>query len=395
MADETRNIVVLGASFAGLSAAHYMCRHTLPKLQNVKGVKYVLHLVDQSTHFWWHNSAPRAIVSVQEMQHKDTFVPIMDGFKQYSNLKDSFVFHQGTVNSLDTASRKVSINKTEGGEESLEYYALIIATGVKSPTPLTTFHGDHTVSQKALEEMNQKLKTAKEIVVAGGGPIGVETAGELGAHLKGQAKITLVAGSDKLLPVLRKALADKAGKLLEKFGVKVLYNVKVQATEPSTDGKTTVKLDNGDSISADVYIPAVGVEPNTSFLPANLKGDRGFIKTNAKTMRVDDAGSRVYALGDVAAVDKGGVLNMFNTVPVWGANFTHDLLSDAKAGTVAEKSYQIKWPETQLVPVGAKTGVGAVNGWSLPGFAVSMMKGKDYMLSRMPGVTQGEQWSKA
>lgn len=392
---ETRNIVILGASAGGLSAAHYIARHTLPKLANSKDAKYVVHLVDPSTHYWWHIAAPRAIVSVKEMKHSDTFVPIMDGFKQYSNLKDSIVFHQGEATGLDTTARTVSIKTHEGNAETLEYYALIIGTGIRSPTPLTTLHGEHTISQKALEEMNEKLASAKDIVVGGAGPIAVETAGELGDHYKGKAKITLLAASDKLLPILSKSRADKAAKMLESAGVTVKYKTRVEGTEETLDGKTSIKLDNGETMTADVYIPATGVKPNTEFLPAELKQSNGYVKTNPQTLRVDDAGPRVYAVGDVAGVDKGGHLNMFNTIPVFGANMNHDLFADAKVGTVAEKQYHFKETETQLVPVGMKTGVGAFNGWGLPGFMVKQVKGKDYMTRMMPDITQGKKWAKA
>ena len=389
-------LVILGASFGGLSAAHYLAKHVLPQLQKAKDVKYELHLVDQSTHFWWHIGAPRAIVSVKEMKHSDTFFPIMDGFKQYSNLKDSIHFHHGSIAGLDTETRQVSINPAAGGEvEKLDYYALIIATGIRSTTPLTTFQGDYTVSQRALEEMNAKLTTAKTIVVGGGGPIAVETAGELATHLKGKAKITVVAGGTKLLPILRESLSQKAQKQLEKNGVSVRYGVKVQNSKVTSDGKTEVILENGETLSADVYIPAVGVTPNTEFLPTVLKGTNGYIKTNPHTLRVDEAGTRVYAVGDVAGVDKGGVLNFFNSFPVAAANISHDLLTDAKVGNVAEKKYQRKDAESQLVPVGAKTGVGAFNGFKMPGFAVSQIKGKDYMVKTIPDWTEGKKWQKA
>lgn len=378
---ETRNIVILGASFAGLMSAHYIIKHTLPQLSKAK---------DPSTHFWWHIAAPREIVSSKELSHNKCFVPIMDGFKQYSHLKDSIKFHHGEATGLDTEARIVSW-KPAGSDatESLSYYALVLATGIKSPTPLTTLHGDHTISIKALDEMNKKLATAQTVVIGGGGPVGVETAGEIGNALQGKAKITLVAGGNKLLPVLRRSLSEKAGKQLEKIGVKLLYNVKVEGYEEAADGKTSVKLSNGESILADVYIPAVGVTPNTQFLPSTLKADSGYIKTNPTTLRVDEAGPRVYALGDVGGYDKGGVLCLQAALPTFGANFSHDVLADAKAGSVPEKKFTRKDAETQVVPVGAKTGVGAFNGWQLPGFAVSMIKGKDYMLKMMPETTQG------
>ncbi|USW48082.1 Putative FAD/NAD(P)-binding domain, FAD/NAD(P)-binding domain superfamily [Septoria linicola] len=386
-----KNIVVLGASFAGLATAHHICKHLLPKLK-ASGDKYVLHLVDPSTHFWWHIAAPRQICSVDEISLEQSFVPIKDGFKQYGNLQESIVFHQATATALDTHNRTVSLSKPDGSTESLSYWSLIISTGVSTPTPLTGFVGDHTVSQKALRETNTKLKTAKDIVVSGGGPVGVEIAGELGAHFGSKAKVTLVTAGEKLLPVLNETRAKKAETLLKRLNVNVLYNTKVSGTKDLGNGQTEVLLSNGKPLTADVYIPAFGVTPNTEWLPKDLKNDRGFVATNEQTLRVDKAGVRVYSAGDVAGVDTGGVLNMYNSLPVLHANLDHDLLAEAKAGSVAEKTYSFQKKETQFVPVGAKTGVAAFNGWSVPGFVVAFAKGKDYMVSQMSGFTEGKKF---
>lgn len=394
---ETRNIVIVGANFAGLSAAHYILKHTLPQLAKSEGAKYVLHIVNESTHFWWHIGAPREIVSIKDAPHDKYFKPIMDGFKQYTQFKDSIVFHHASATGIDVTTRTLTY-KPSGGEtpESLPYYALVIATGIRSPTPATTLHGDHTISIKALEDLNTRLSSASEVIVGGGGPVAVETAGEIGAYLKGKARITLVAGSDKLLPVLRKALADKAQSQLEGLGVTVLYNTQVTSHSEAADGKTEVQLSNGNSMLADVYIPAVGVTPNTSFVPEALKQQGGWVDANPTTLRVDAAGPRVYALGDVAHVDNGGVLNLYNAVPVFGANFSHDVLKDAGVGSVpAERAYKRSDGETQLVPVGPKTGVGAFNGWKMPAFAVSFAKGKDYMAGQIPTIFEGKKYTKA
>ncbi|EME87534.1 uncharacterized protein MYCFIDRAFT_118732, partial [Pseudocercospora fijiensis CIRAD86] len=377
---ETRNIVVVGASFGGLGVAHYICKHILPKLRQSQDAKYVLHLIDPSTHFWWHIAAPRQIVSVKELTIEKSFVPIKDCFKQYPTLQDSIVFTQASATALNTQDRKLTITKADGSSETLDYYALVIATGVKTPTPLTGFHGNYTVSEQALKDMNAKLASAKEIVISGGGPVGVETAGEIATQYGSKAKITLIAGGDKLLPVLNKSRAEKAQRLLEKIGVKVVYGVKATGKNDTADGKTEVLLDNGKSMTADVYIPAYGVTPNTDWLPEELRGPKGYVATNAATLRVDKAGARVYAAGDVAGVDKGGVMAMNATIPILGSNMAHDLLEDAKAGTSPEKKYAFKEAETQVVPVGPKTGVAAFNGWGMPAFAVRLIKGKDYML---------------
>lgn len=394
MAAEKRNIIVLGASCAGLSAAHYIAKHTLPKLQAVKDAQYELHIVDPSTHFWWHIGAPREIVSVKEMPHEKYFIPIKDGFKQYSSLQNAIHFHQASATALDATARTVTVTPVgNGAPETIPYYALVIATGITSPTPLTTLHGEHTKSIQALEDANRKLATAKEVLIAGGGPVGVETAGEIAHYLK-NAHVTLVTSSDKLIPVFRKSRADKVHKMLEKAGVTVTYNAKIESATETEDGKTAVTLSNGRTHTVDFYIPAFGVKPNTDFLPATLKDDRGYVKTNAATLRVDGAGARVYAVGDVSGVDKGGVLKMFSSVPVWGANFNHDILGEAKVATIKEKTYTPKDDETQLVPIGPKGGVAAFMGWGMPSFILAQFKGKDYMAGSVSDFTEGKKWVK-
>lgn len=83
MSEKTiRNVVIIGAGYGGLSAAHYFMKHIYPALKK-GGNTYRLHIVDQSTHFWWHLTAVRAMVKTDLMPHSKTFVPIKNGFEQY------------------------------------------------------------------------------------------------------------------------------------------------------------------------------------------------------------------------------------------------------------------------------------------------------------------------
>lgn len=439
----TRNIVILGAGFAGQSAAHYYLRHIHPSLKLVQkeNANYKIILVDQSNQFWWHISAPRAMVSTKAMPHDKTFVPIMKGFEQYVSAKDAVEFKQANPVNIDTARRTVTVKSISGDSakdvnagmtdgdtngaatnpalvETISYYALVIATGTRTPTPVTSFHGDHTRSMRALDAMNERLATAKNVVIAGGGPVGVETAGEIGDAMNGSAgflkarpakepvKITLVAGGSKLLPVLRKGLSDKAEKFLNKVGVDVVYNAKVARVDmpEQEDGKTTVHFDGGsgrEPIQADVYISATGVTPNTEFVPKALLNERGYVKTNPSTLRVDEAGPRVYCLGDVGSYTRGGVLDLFSAAPALGSIIAFDLGVIPGTGQKAEgskgkgtKDFKTDTSESQLVPIGRKQGVGAFKGFKMPSRGVTMMKGKDYFLSTMKDTTWGNKYAK-
>ena len=414
---ETRNIVVVGAGFAGQGVAHYFMRHLLPMLKNdQKTIDYKVVIIDQSTHFWWHISAPRAIASTKSMPHNKTFIPIEEGFKQYGKDFDRISFHHAQPTMVDTQNRTITIkdvsknagatSNTPARTQTIPYHSLVIATGTMTPTPLTSFHGDHAKSMEALDDINKRLARAQSVIISGGGPVGVETAGEVGEALNGtnvssgkpKVKVTLITGSNKLLPVLGSKYADKADKALGKVGVNVRYNAKVAKVDLNTtdEKKTYIHLDNGETLEADVYIPATGVQPNTGFLPREILNEKGYVNTDPTTLRVNDAGERVYCVGDVGSYTRGGVLALMPAVPAVGANLGKDLGLTFSNSKVANRQYKPdNDSETQVVPVGSKGGVGAFKGFGMPSFAVKQIKGKDYMLSNMKKYTWGTQFAKA
>jgi NADH dehydrogenase FAD-containing subunit len=416
----TKNIIVLGASFAGLGSAHYLLKHVIPALPDK--ASYHVFIVDPSDTWFVRVAAPRGLVSEQLLPMEKFMLPIADGFKAYP--KECFTLVQGKATSMNTNDRTISLLRTDGASAVLNYHAVVIATGASSPSPILGVQDRHTQSVKAIEAFRKKLPEAKSIVIAGGGPAGVETAGEIGQFLNGTAgffasrpktiktKITLITADDKLLPVLRPAIANKAKKLLDRVGVDVKYGVKVASTVPELAGRldaqgglstllepTVVTLSNGETIEADLYIPATGLSPNTSWLPKDLLNERGQVDTNQKTLRVDKAGERVYAVGDVANYSVGGVMAMMDAIPTALTNIKRDLLHAAAAektgageisSTGKDREYANKFGESQLVPVGRTKGVGAIFGWELPGFMVWAIKGRDYLSSTFPGSLKGD-----
>ena len=400
----TETILILGGSFAGIGAAHYALRHTIPQLPKKDGITYTVTLVNPSKEFYWRIAGPRAVVSKTMVPPRKYLYPIEPGF---AYAKGSFHFVQGTATHVDTAGQTVSVS-TPSGQQSIQYAALIIATGFTTPSPLFTQPIDGPDLESVYNDFQKDLQTAKHVVIGGGGPVGVETAGEIAEFLNGKpgflssspkhyrTKVTLVCADKKMLPVLREAISKKAEKYLKRLGVDVLYNTKVVSATPNEDGKTPVQLGNGETIEADLYIDATGVRPNTSFLPKEWLDTRNRISSNPRTLRVDAAGPRVYALGDVGSYSRGGAMDLQDALPVVMTNLKTDLASHISGQAPGpDRLYTSNSKESQLVPVGTGKGVGAMMGWKLPSFFVWMIKGRDYMIGMLAVPTvNGDAWKK-
>ncbi|KAL0260341.1 hypothetical protein SLS55_004027 [Diplodia seriata] len=407
------NIVVLGASWAGLGATHYIMKHVLPTLPTRNGEKYHVYLVSPSTDFFFRVAAPRAVASSQLMPASKYFFPIGPGLDQYDSSKLTFLV--GAAADWDTASRTITI-RSDGKEQHLPYHALVVATGTRSPSALFSLqHGSSEETKDALKAAEARIKTAKSIFVGGGGPVGVETAGEIGEYLNGspgwfssgppknqKALITVSTADAKLLPALRPALAEKAERFLTRLGVAVKKNARVESTEENKDGTTTVTLSTGEVLTVDMYIAATGVAPNTEFVPKHLLNERGYLQTNATTLRVDEAGPRVFALGDVGTYSRGGIMDLDTSTPVVMTNLSRDLHAFAESGGEkldakakgADREYKPNLKETQLVPIGQSKGVGSIFGWKLPSFMVWLIKGREYFTNMGPPLVDGTKWKK-
>ncbi|KAI5275958.1 hypothetical protein E4T47_01074 [Aureobasidium subglaciale] len=152
----------------------------------------------------------------------------------------------------------------------------------------------------------------------------------VGSH-SGQAslkrKSLLIAGADKLLPTLGQGLSDWAVSPLKQVGVDVIYSFCTTSTKQAAYGTTLVYLDDDMTIECDLFIPAIGVRPNTAFVPKNLLNKKGYIKTNTSTLQVDEAGPCVYCVGDVESYTRGGLIDLIEAVLAAMTNLKRDLLA--------------------------------------------------------------------
>ncbi|KAF2867540.1 putative AMID-like mitochondrial oxidoreductase [Massariosphaeria phaeospora] len=419
-----KHIVILGGSYGGVSTAHNVLKHILPSLPDSS--TYQVVLVSTSSHAMCRPAAPRALISDEMFDQDRLFVSIPQQFAQY---KSGFRLVNGTATELRHDQRTVSVD-VAGTVEQIEYHAVVVATGSSTYSPLFGFNRDESFLRASWIAFREALPAAKSIVIAGGGPTGVEVAGELGEFLNGRAgwfsaklaqpkvAITLVSASAQLLPNMRPAIALKAEAYLAKVGVTVVKDARVKdvarqgSRAPADDAqqagtshgpgiddvaaKATLSLDNGTVIDADVYIPAFGARPNTAFVTdGSLLTADGRIATNPSTLRVDAAGPRVYAVGDASSYAQPSIHQTLAAIPVLTANIKRDLLAAAgKDAGGEDRAFREDTRETQLVPIGTSQGVGAVMGYQLPSFLVWLIKGRDYWLWTTGSLWSGKQWAK-
>ncbi|KAJ4374316.1 hypothetical protein N0V83_003057 [Neocucurbitaria cava] len=344
------------------------------------------------------------------------FVSTAEQLNQYGKATCRFV--NGTALQVDDERQTALVKLSNGEEEVFDFHMLIIATGASTQSPLLGLNTDSVALRASWSIFRQALPTAKSILIAGGGPTGVEVAGELGEHLNGRAgwfasklnspkvSITLVTAGNNILPTLRSPIAKTAEEYLAKVGVTIIKGDRVEKVEPENAGlansslitKASITLSSGVVIVADLFIPATGTTPNTSFLPSSLLELGGRVKTNPHTLRADAAkGPRIYAIGDASSYARPAIHNILSAIPVLGSNIKRDLLLDAKkleSEVGPDRIFEEDTRETQLVPIGKSKGVGSAMGWRVPSWMVWMIKGRDYWLWTTGKLWSGRQWEK-
>jgi NADH dehydrogenase FAD-containing subunit len=168
---------------------------------------------------------------------------------------------------------------------------------------------------------------------------------------------------------------------LKQRNVKVIVNAKIDSVTTLPDGKTELALSNGDKVVTDFYLPAVGLEANSSFMPKNLLNDRGEIMVD-EFMAVKGV-KDIWSCGDVADIQTNKVFYASQQAPVLAANIHASLTSKPTT------PYKPNNKPMGAVTVGRNKGFGAFGNWSLPGFFIYHMKVKTMMVENLPKTIAG------
>ena len=296
-------VLVLGGGFAGIGAARAL-----------KKVDADVVVVDQHD---YHTFQPLLYqVATDLLEPSAVGHPLRDLFHEHPNAR----VHLDAVTSIDLEKREVRFAEMQ----PVVYDYLVLALGAE-----VTFFGTEGAAEHAFPmytladavrlkkhvldkwEAADKDETlvddgALNVVVVGGGPTGVESAGALAELYRSnfaedypdvrqeQARITLVEGSPHLFGMFKERLRDYTKGALEERGVEVLLGEIVEAVEP-----TRVKLKSGKVLEAHTLVWGAGLQANPIASSLGLELEKG--NRIAAEPDLSIAGHpEAFAVGDIA-----------------------------------------------------------------------------------------------
>lgn len=203
-------------------------------------------------------------------------------------------------NALEIDREQKTVTTNDNG--TIGYKKLVIATGSLPIIP--TFIPGHdlqnvfavTKDEDHLSIIFEKLETAQNVAVIGGGFIGVEFAEQIKVLGK---NVTLIEMADSCLwQAFDKKYTDDLESLLKESGINVMTSTKVSKILGESIVEA-VELENGQKIPADMVILGLGVIPNgTLGKECGLEvNDKGAIVVD-QYMRTSDPD--IFAVGDCA-----------------------------------------------------------------------------------------------
>ena len=331
-------VLILGGGFAGVGAAQ--------KLEHADADVVLVDRHDYHTFQPLLYQLATGLLETTAVGHS-----LRDLLSRHENT----VLHKAQVTAIDLEQRTVEFDEIA----PISYDYLVFALGAEvnffgtagAPDhafPMYTLpHAvelkDHLLERWEAADRDPSLLAAGalNVVVVGGGPTGVETAGALAELYRSDfakdypgvdpedARVTLVEAGPELFGMFKPKLRDYAQQALAKRGVEVKTGAVVASVTP-----TTVTLKSGETLEAHTLVWGAGLQGNPLVQSLGLELQRGNRIGVGPDLTLPGH-SEVFVVGDVAAITDAKteqVLPQLGSVALQSGEHAGETIADRIAG---------------------------------------------------------------
>lgn len=407
-----KNVVILGAGFGGLRAAMKLGKEA--KKGRLKDHEVIL--IDKND---YHTYTP----TLYEISTTSKEVANYIDLKSVNTFSITNLLKNLPVKFIHADITKIDVQKGDihlGDGRHMPYDHLIIALGSE-----TSFFNIPGLKENALElngfidairirdKVLKTIETAPRnevvnIVIGGGGPTGVELAGEIQkwlAQLKAQGSncktnVSIINSGPEILPRFDKRLVKKATKRLEKLKTELILDETIEKIS-----KDTVTLKSGRMVPFHVFIWAGGVKANSLAAVFPFKTERREqITVSSKMLCVPskpdlNIRGKIYAIGDIVCMynqKTGDPVPGVARVAISQANVVAENISRDIRGIDKHVEYKpMDYP--YIAPVGGKYAIAKFGPIVISGLLGWLLKGLvelNYLVSIMPTTIALTTWMK-
>jgi NADH dehydrogenase len=314
----------------------------------------------------------------------------------------------GEARRIDTSARMARIRMMDGREEDLAYDVLVVGAGSRSRVLPIPGLKERAIGFKRVEEAvflrNRVLsrldlgaetddpkerRAALTFVFIGAGYAGVEALAELEDLSRAAVasipnlsredlRWVLVEATGRILPEIDQRLARYAQRRLQKRGIEVLLDTRLESAEGGV-----MRLSNGDAFEAQTLVWTAGVTPEPLGAHSDLPLDeRGRIRVDA-CLRVEGLDG-VWAAGDAAAVPDAYAKGTSPPTAQHALRQARRLAANIVATSLGGEPQPFRYRNLgQLCSLGRYKGVAMVLGVKLKGFPAWFLH-RSYHLLMMP-----------
>ncbi|KAK9733154.1 hypothetical protein RND81_04G047400 [Saponaria officinalis] len=339
-----KDVVIVGGGIAGALLAKRLQDHAH------------VTLIDPKEYFEITWAALRSMVDLS-MAERSTI--------HYSE----FLPHVKLVTSWATNVTENEVFTSNG--DNVQYDYLVIATGHVNTDPVT-----RSESILKYQTALDNIRLSKSILIIGGGPTGVELAGEIIDQFP-EKKITLVHRGSRLLEFIGSKASQKALEWLTSKKVEVILGQSVNLTTEEGVFRTS----SGETIIADCHFDCTGKPLGSSWLKDTIfSGSLDLQKRLAVDTNLRVKGFKnIFAIGDITNISelKQGYLAMRHAELV--AKNVRLLLKGATENKLA--AYKPARP-IAFVSLGKKDAVAQLNCFTLSGCLPGLIKSGDLFVGK-------------